>query len=54
VAGQPDQTVREFLEGYLGLKDCYFNLVTCLHLATIALFAFLFFIFIKHLKFQQR
>ncbi|VAI74646.1 unnamed protein product [Triticum turgidum subsp. durum] len=31
-----------------------FNLVTCLHLAIIALFAFLFFIFIKHLKFQRR
>jgi hypothetical protein len=54
VAGQPDQTVREFLEGYLGLEDRYFNLVTCLHLAIIALFAFLFFIFIKYLKFQRR
>ncbi|VAI74649.1 unnamed protein product [Triticum turgidum subsp. durum] len=54
VPGQPDQTVREFLEGYLGLENRYFNLVTCLHLAIIALFAFLFFIFIKHLKFQRR
>ncbi|KAM0900483.1 hypothetical protein ACQ4PT_020616 [Festuca glaucescens] len=54
VAGQPDQTVRQFLEGYLGLEDRYFNLVTCLHLAIIALFAFLFFIFIKYLKFQRR
>ncbi|KAL5221098.1 hypothetical protein ABZP36_025811 [Zizania latifolia] len=54
VPGQPDQTVREFLEGYLGLQDRYFNLVTCLHLAIIALFAFLFFLSIKHLKFQRR
>lgn len=54
VAGQPDQTVREFLEGYLGLEDRYFNLVTCLHFAIIALFAFLFFISLKHLKFQRR
>ncbi|XP_047086516.1 ABC transporter G family member 45 isoform X1 [Lolium rigidum] len=54
VPGQPDQTVRQFLEGYLGLEDRYFNLVTCLHLAIIALFAFLFFISIKYLKFQRR
>ncbi|KAG8087771.1 hypothetical protein GUJ93_ZPchr0010g9291 [Zizania palustris] len=54
VAGQPDQTVKEFLESYLGLQDRYFNLVTCLHFAIIALFAFLFFLSIKHLKFQRR
>uniref|UniRef100_A0A0D9XAF4 ABC transporter domain-containing protein n=1 Tax=Leersia perrieri TaxID=77586 RepID=A0A0D9XAF4_9ORYZ len=54
VPGQPDQTVKEFLESFLGLQDRYFNLVTCLHLAIIALFAFLFFLAIKHLKFQRR
>jgi hypothetical protein len=46
--------VRQCHEGYLGLEDRYFNLVTCLHLAIIALFAFLFFISIKYLKFQRR
>ncbi|CAM0879784.1 unnamed protein product [Alopecurus aequalis] len=54
VPGQPDQTVREFLEGYLGLSDSYFNLVTCLHLAVILLFGFIFFFSIKHLNFQRR
>jgi hypothetical protein len=54
VPGQPEQTVKEFLEGYLGLQDRYFNLVTSLHVAIIALFTFLFFLSIKHLKFQRR
>ncbi|VAI24826.1 unnamed protein product [Triticum turgidum subsp. durum] len=54
VPGQPDQTVQEFLEGYLGLEGRYFNLVTYLHLVVIALFALLFFIFVKHLKFERR
>ncbi|CAO2200482.1 unnamed protein product [Urochloa humidicola] len=54
VPGVGEQTVREFLEGYLGLQDRYFDLVTCLHLAIIGLFAFLFFLAIKHLNFQRR
>uniref|UniRef100_A0A0E0LXK6 ABC transporter domain-containing protein n=1 Tax=Oryza punctata TaxID=4537 RepID=A0A0E0LXK6_ORYPU len=54
VPGQPEQTVKEFLEGYLGLQDRYFNLVTSLHVAIIALFTFFFFLSIKHLKFQRR
>ncbi|KAL5231553.1 hypothetical protein ABZP36_030329 [Zizania latifolia] len=54
VPGQLDQMVQEFLEGYLGLQDDYFNLVTCLHLAVITLFALLFFLSIKYLKFQKR
>ncbi|KAM3316273.1 hypothetical protein ACQJBY_034415 [Aegilops geniculata] len=54
VLGQPDQTVQEFLEGYLGLEGRYFNLITYLHLVVIALFALLFFIFVKHLKFERR
>uniref|UniRef100_A0ACD5XS35 Uncharacterized protein n=1 Tax=Avena sativa TaxID=4498 RepID=A0ACD5XS35_AVESA len=54
VPGQPDLTVREFLEGYLGLEDRYFNLVTYLHVVIIALFGFLFFFFLKHLNFQRR
>ncbi|CAD6264943.1 unnamed protein product [Miscanthus lutarioriparius] len=54
VPGLGEQTVREFLEGYLGLQDRYFELVTCLHLAIIGLFAFLFFLAIKHLNFQRR
>ncbi|CAM0913032.1 unnamed protein product [Alopecurus aequalis] len=54
VPGQTNQIVRELLEGYLGLQDRYFNLVTYLHLAIIALFAFLFFFFLKHLNFQRR
>ncbi|KAG8087776.1 hypothetical protein GUJ93_ZPchr0010g11308 [Zizania palustris] len=54
VPGQLDQTVQEFLERYLGIQDHYFTLVTCLHLAAITLFAFLFFLSIKHLKFQKR
>uniref|UniRef100_A0ACD6AAX2 Uncharacterized protein n=1 Tax=Avena sativa TaxID=4498 RepID=A0ACD6AAX2_AVESA len=54
VPGQPDQTVKKFLEGYLGLEYRYFNLVTCLHVVIITLFAFLFFFFLKHLNFQWR
>ncbi|XP_044983003.1 ABC transporter G family member 45-like [Hordeum vulgare subsp. vulgare] len=54
VPGQPDQTVQEFLEGYLGIEGRYFYLITYLHLAIIAIFAFLFFIFVKHLKFEWR
>ncbi|KAL6661918.1 hypothetical protein ACP70R_001302 [Stipagrostis hirtigluma subsp. patula] len=54
VPGFGEQTVREFLQGYLGLQARHFELVTCLHLAVIALFAFLFFLAIKHLKFQRR
>uniref|UniRef100_A0ACD5ZKA2 Uncharacterized protein n=1 Tax=Avena sativa TaxID=4498 RepID=A0ACD5ZKA2_AVESA len=54
VPGQPDQTVRDFLEGYLGIEERYFNLVTYLHVVIIALFAFLFFFFLKHLNFQRR
>jgi hypothetical protein len=54
VPGQPDQTVRDFMESYLGLEDRYFNLITYLHVAIIALFAFLFFISLKHLNFQRR
>nr|CAB3483711.1 unnamed protein product [Digitaria exilis] len=54
VPGVGEQTVREFLQGYLGLQDRYFDLVTCLHLAIIGLFAFLFFLAIKHLNFQRR
>ncbi|KAL6900989.1 hypothetical protein ACP4OV_005665 [Aristida adscensionis] len=54
VAGLGEQTVREFVEGYLGLQRRYLGLVTSLHLVTIALFAFLFFLAIKYLKFQRR
>ena len=54
VPGQQDQTVREFVEGYLGLEDRYFNLITYLHVAAIALFVFLFFVSLKHLNFQRR
>ncbi|CAO2211715.1 unnamed protein product [Urochloa humidicola] len=54
VPGVGEQTVREFMEGYLGLTDRYFELVTCLHLAIIGIFAFLFFLAIKHLNFQRR
>jgi len=54
VPGVGEQTVREFLEGYLGLQDRHFELVTCLHLAIIGLFALLFFLAIKHLNFQRR
>jgi hypothetical protein len=39
VPGLGEHTVREFLEEYLGLQDRYFELVTCLHLAIIGLFA---------------
>ncbi|KAM0870503.1 hypothetical protein ACQ4PT_039969 [Festuca glaucescens] len=54
VPGQPDQTVRGFLEGYLGLEDRYFNLITYLHVVIIAIFAFFLFISLKHLNFQRR
>ncbi|VAH97308.1 unnamed protein product [Triticum turgidum subsp. durum] len=54
VPGQPNQTVREFLEGYLGLEDHYFNLITYLHVVVIAFFAFIFFISLKYLNFQRR
>ncbi|KAJ1269487.1 hypothetical protein BS78_07G215800 [Paspalum vaginatum] len=54
VPGVGEQTVREFLEGYLGLRGRDLELVTCLHLAVIGLFALLFFLAIKHLNFQRR
>ncbi|KAL6900988.1 hypothetical protein ACP4OV_005664 [Aristida adscensionis] len=54
VPGFGEQTVQEFVEGYLGLQGRYLELVTCLHLSAIALFAFVFFLAIKHLKFQRR
>ncbi|KAK1604647.1 hypothetical protein QYE76_028320 [Lolium multiflorum] len=53
VPGKPDQTVRELLEGYLGLEERYFNLVTSLHVVIIVLFGYLFIFFLKHLNFQR-
>ena len=53
VPGQPNQTVR-FLEGYLGLEDHYFKLVTYVHVVIIAVWAFIFFISLKYLNFQRR
>ncbi|XP_037427075.1 ABC transporter G family member 45-like isoform X2 [Triticum dicoccoides] len=54
VPGLPDQTVKEFLESYLGLEDVYMNLVTYLHVAIIALFAIVLFISLKYLNFLRR
>jgi hypothetical protein len=46
--------MHKFLEGYLVLQDRYFELVNCLHLAIIGMFAFLFFLGTKHLNFLRR
>lgn len=54
VPGRADRTVREYLEGYLGLRDGHLPLVTALHLVAAALFAALFCLCVKHLNFQRK
>jgi hypothetical protein len=54
VPGLGQQTVPEFLEGYLGLQNRQFQLVTCLYIAFITLLVFLYFLAIRHLKFLRR
>ncbi|KAL5231119.1 hypothetical protein ABZP36_029895 [Zizania latifolia] len=54
VSGRADVTVREYLEGYMGLHDGHLPLMVALHLAAATLFAALFCVCIKHLRFQRR
>ncbi|KAF0898282.1 hypothetical protein E2562_007136 [Oryza meyeriana var. granulata] len=54
VPGRADVKVQEYLEGYLGLHDGHLPLMEALHLAAAALFAALFCLFVKHLRFQRR
>lgn len=54
VLGQPDQTVKQFLEGYLGLESHYFPLIVGLHFVIIILFGFIFGFSTKTLNFQKR
>lgn len=54
VPGKQDQTVKEFLEDYLGVQEHYFALIVFLHVGVIILFSFLFGFSIKHLNFQKR
>ncbi|XP_073011839.1 ABC transporter G family member 45-like isoform X1 [Typha latifolia] len=52
--GGQSQTVKEFLEDYLGLQDHFFTLIIILHVVVIVLFLFIFIVSIKHLNFQKR
>ncbi|XP_008776585.4 ABC transporter G family member 45-like isoform X2 [Phoenix dactylifera] len=54
VPGSSDETIKEFLEDYLGLQDQYFPLTVILHIVVIVLFSFVFGFSIKHLNFQKR
>ncbi|KAK1306035.1 ABC transporter G family member 34 [Acorus calamus] len=54
IPGAPDESVKAFLEGYLGLESKYFPLIVTLHVTIILFFLFLFGFSIKHLKFQRR
>uniref|UniRef100_A0A1D1YAF0 ABC transporter G family member 39 n=1 Tax=Anthurium amnicola TaxID=1678845 RepID=A0A1D1YAF0_9ARAE len=54
VPGKSDQSVKEFLQDYLGLQDKYFSLIVSLHLGVVALFLLVFIISIKRLNFQTR
>ncbi|MQL82152.1 hypothetical protein Taro_014617 [Colocasia esculenta] len=54
VPGKSDQSVKEFLEDYLGLQDKYFSLVVLLHLGICLLFLLTFIISIRELNFQRR
>ncbi|KAJ6851228.1 ABC transporter G family member 45-like isoform X4 [Iris pallida] len=54
VPGRSDQTVKEFIEDYLGLQDHYFALIVALHIVVIVLFSLLFVFSIKNLNFQKK
>lgn len=54
VPGQSDQTVKEFVEDFLGLNIDQFSLIVCLHLGIVLLFLFVYGFGIKHLNFQKR
>lgn len=54
VPGSSDQTIKEFLEDYLGLQDHYFPLIVILHIGVIVLFSLVFGFSIKYLNFQKR
>ncbi|KAK8963782.1 ABC transporter G family member 39 [Platanthera guangdongensis] len=54
IPGGADQTIKEFLENYLGLESSYFPVIVALHLGVIVLFFTLFVIGIKHLNFLRK
>ncbi|KAG0460355.1 hypothetical protein HPP92_020243 [Vanilla planifolia] len=54
IPGQEDQSVKEFLNNYLGIESCYFHLIVALHLVLIGLFFILFFLSMKHLNFHRK
>ncbi|XP_068634452.1 ABC transporter G family member 45-like [Aristolochia californica] len=54
VPGLPDQTVKEFLNSYMGLSSNHLGLMLSLHFVIIFVFLFVYGISIKHLNFQRR
>ncbi|XP_068650334.1 ABC transporter G family member 45-like [Aristolochia californica] len=52
--GLPDQTVKEFLNTYMGLSSNHLGLMLSLHFVIIFLFLFVYGFSIKHLNFQRR
>ncbi|KAG8048142.1 hypothetical protein GUJ93_ZPchr0008g14061, partial [Zizania palustris] len=54
VPGRMNMTVREYLEVYIGLHDGQLPLMMVLHLMAAVLMATLFYLSIKHLRFQRR
>ncbi|XP_020691517.1 ABC transporter G family member 45 isoform X1 [Dendrobium catenatum] len=54
IPGGTDQTIKEFLEDYLGVESTYFPIIVTLHFGIIVLFFILFVVGIKHLNFQKK
>lgn len=54
VAGGSAETVKKFLEEYLGLQDNHLLLIVTLHFGLIILFLLVFGVSIKYLNFQRR
>ncbi|KAG9445118.1 hypothetical protein H6P81_016458 [Aristolochia fimbriata] len=54
VPGQPDQTVKEFLNNYMGLSSDHLELMLALHFVVIFLFLIVYGFSIKHVNFQKR
>ncbi|XP_020576479.1 ABC transporter G family member 45-like isoform X2 [Phalaenopsis equestris] len=54
IPGESDQTIKEFLEDYLGVESTYFPIIVTLHLVIIVIFFIVFVVGIKYLNFQKK
>lgn len=54
IPGGSDETIKEFLEDYLGIESTYFPVIITLHVGIIVLFFILFVVGIKYLNFQKK